>query len=118
MTLIDATHMPTARPSLREGPPATPAPLEPIHPLLAPERGSEDQHATRREAEVCGPILDHGHLIGSQGVPSFLKVTGIGVCMHGLRGLGRLGRTTTLTASHPFVSTTFLVALHSLPEIP
>jgi len=67
--------MPTARPSLREGPPATPAPLEPIHPLLAPERGSEDQHATRREAEVCGPILDHGHLIGSQGVPSFLKAT-------------------------------------------
>lgn len=41
-------ELPAARPSLREGPPEKSTPLEPIQPLLAPDRGGVDQQATRR----------------------------------------------------------------------
>jgi hypothetical protein len=52
-------------------------------------------------------------VLPDQAFPTDQCQAGIGVCMHGVWGLGLLGRTTALMTSHPLVSRNNLVALQT-----
>ena len=55
----------------------------------------------------------HIEMRPDQAFPTDRCQAGLGVCRHGLCGLGLLGRTTTLSTSHPFVSRNNLVSRSS-----
>lgn len=52
-------------------------------------------------------------MLADQAFPTDGCQAGVGMRSHGVEGLALLGRTTTLSASYPFVRRNNLVALHT-----
>ena len=71
-------HLPAASGGLRGRPPCQSNALERCHPLLESAGRSVDKQATGRARTGPGVTIYSGRLNGSQGVTTFLKVTGPG----------------------------------------
>ena len=69
-------YLPAASGGLRGRPPGQSNALERCHPLLESASRSVDKQATGRARSGPGATLNQGRLNGSQGVTTFLKVTG------------------------------------------
>ena len=70
-------YLPAASGGLRGRPPCQSNALERCHPLLESAGRSVDKQANRRARSAPGATLNPGRLNGSQGVTTFLKVTGL-----------------------------------------